>query len=171
MSRTHNLGTARAASAVAATCAAVLPLSSCFAPQPLPAEDAVAHYEQVRVDLITAIGAEDLGLEVREEPVVETADGTCVYDPGSWEADGEFVANAESAWGPLIDPLNEVLGRHGFGEVDEFTYANGEAFGISVVDGHGLRLRAYTLEGSTIVSLHGAVIDAEGRCSLAELGV
>lgn len=67
--------------------------------------------------------------------------------------------------------MNEVLGEHGFGEVDEFEHKNGQAFGISVTDEHGLRLRAYVLEGQTVVSLHGAeVVDADG-CSADALGI
>lgn len=140
--------------------------AGCSGPEPLPAEDARAHYDQVRQDVVAAIGAEDLSLTVREEPLVGTEDGTCIYDPGSWEADGEAFTDADSTWQPLVDPVNEVLSEHGFDEVDEFAHTNGQAFGISGTDDHGLRLRAYVLEGNTVVSLHGAEIDDAGGCTI-----
>lgn len=99
-----------------------------------------------------------------------TEDGTCVYDPGSWEADGAAFTDADSSGKPLVDPVNEALSEHGFEEVDEFEHTNGQAFGISMTDDHGLQLRAYVLEGKTVVSLHGAEIDDTDGCRTDVLG-
>ena len=108
---------------------------------------------------------------MHEEPFVTTEEGECVFDPGSWEADEELFTGDEKSWRPLLEPLNGVLAQHGFEQVREFDFTNGEAFGISVVDDHGLRLRVYVLEGSTKVSMHGAEIDDADGCSAETLGL
>ena len=145
--------------------------ASCIGPQELPAPAAAAHYDQVREDVIAAVGAEDLELTMHEEPFVTTEEGECVFDPGSWEAGEELFTGDETSWRPLLDPLNGVLAQHGFEQAREFDYTNGQAFGISVADDHGLRLRVYVLEGSTKVSMHGAEIDDADGCSAEALGL
>ena len=152
-------------------CAAVLPLVACSSVEPLPRDEAAAHYEQVRREVITALDADVASLTTREEPVVQTEAGNCIYDPGSWEPDGEIFAHDPSSWKPLIDPLHEVLNRHGFETVEEFSYTNGEAFGISVIVEHGLQLRVYILEGDSYVAMHGAHIDGPGDCRVEDLGM
>lgn len=74
--------------------------AGCSGVTPLPTAEARAHYEQVRQDLVAAIGASDLSLTVREEPLVGTEDGACLYDPGSWEADGEAFNDTDASWQP-----------------------------------------------------------------------
>ena len=83
------------------TATVVLLAGGCSGAEPIPAGAARAHYDQVRQDVVAALGAEDLSLTVREEPLVGTEDGTCVYDPGSWEADGAAFTDADSSWKPL----------------------------------------------------------------------
>ena len=91
VSRARWITTALGAAAVA------LLAAGCTGPQELPAQGAAAHYDQLREDVIAAVGAEDLGLEMHAEPFVTTEEGACVFDPGSWEAYGELFTGDEAS--------------------------------------------------------------------------
>lgn len=147
-----------ARTAVLAT-AAALSLSACSGTEPLPADQAVAHYDDAATALTQVLGAEGTTWEHEEatRKIAET-DGACKYTPGNWSPSALLPAPEDDAdWEARIDAVNPVLVEHGFEEVDGTT-ANGSRTVLETEDAHEATLHL-TAEGD--LRIWGAEVTAD----------
>lgn len=124
---------------------------------PLPAQEAVAHYDAV-ADAITAeLSAQEWTLNESQRSI-EEEDGRCRYSPGEWEAEGVLDGvSGDQGWKDLSARLDPVLAEHGFEDLGAPSLS-GALHSVSSHDGHGAEL---VLDEQGRLSLRGALVDAE----------
>ncbi|EWS80492.1 hypothetical protein BF93_03680 [Brachybacterium phenoliresistens] len=143
--------------AAALVAAALLALAGCSGGQPIPAQDVVAHYDEVAADAAAAgaAGGREFELQATTRTVAER-DGDCLYRAGDWTSSVPFDGSAsdEGAWDEYVAPYEDVLREHGFG-------------------GFGPVARRGALHYAEARDEHGAIftIDAQGRFSISDARV
>lgn len=134
--------------------------------EPLPAEDAVAHYDATADALLAELSAQEWTLNPAQRTVREE-DGQCRYSPGAWEAEGTLDGvSGDQGWDEIAARLDPVLAEHGFEELGAPS-RSGALYSVTAQDGHGAELE---LDEQGRLSLHGALIEAE-TCTAAALGL
>lgn len=146
--------------------AAALSLSACGGTEPLPADQAVAHYDDAATALTVALGAGGITWEHGEASrKADERDGTCEYTPGNWSPSAPLPApEDDAAWEARIDAANPALEEHGFDAVNGTT-ADGSRKVLETEDAHGATLQL-TAEGD--LRIWGAEVTAD-PCELEEL--
>lgn len=145
--------------------AVVLVLAAgCTTTDPPPAAAAAEHYDEVRAELLEALSANDLSWHEQSNPVIATDEGRCIFDPGTWTADGLSFSHDEDSWRPLLEPVNDVLDKLGFRAVREFDRVAGQGFGIATTDEHDLQLRLFLFDDRTELQMHGADVSVPEEC-------
>lgn len=144
-------------------------LTSCTSVTPIPAEDALSHYDEVAAGLTTALagstGQEWGLLENRQE--VQEHDGTCQYSPGAWETGTALPGvSGDDGWGEITAAVDPVLVEHGFSELGGPS-RQGALYQVSAEDEHGAEV-VITAQGALRIS--GAQIETE-TCSAESLGL
>lgn len=142
-------------------------LAGCGAGQePVPAEDAVAHYDAVAGAVLDELAGPEWTLQENQRTVREGDEG-CRYSPGVWNADAvlDGVSGAEG-WDELTERLDPVLAEHGFGALGD-PERSGAIHSVSTQDQHGAEL---ALDEQGRLSLRGALVDAE-PCTAEALGL
>ena len=134
--------------------------------EPLPAQDAVAHYDAAADALTAELPAQEWTPNAVQRTVQEE-DGTCRYSPGVWEA-GETLdgVSGDQGWEEVTDRLDPVLAEHGFEDLGAPT-RSGALYSVSTHDGHGAEL---VLDEQGRLSLRGALIDTT-TCTKSALGL
>lgn len=144
----------------------LLAASCTAAGEPLPAEDAVAHYDAAADDLIAELTGQEWALNSVQRTVREE-DGRCRYSPGVWEAEGTLEGvSGDKGWGEIAARLDPVLAEHGFEGLGAPS-RSGALYSVSTHDAHGTEL---VLDEQGRLSLRGALIEAE-TCTESALGL
>lgn len=146
---------------------AALSLSACGGTEPLPANQAVAHYDDAATALTQALGADGTTWEHTEATrKAEGTDGACEYTPGSWSPSAPLPApEDDAAWEARIDAVNPVLEEHGFDAVNGTTTDESRKV-LETEDAHGATLHL-TAEGE--LRIWGAEVTTD-PCELEGLG-
>lgn len=145
-----------------------LPLAACSGDEPLPAGDAVEHYDTAADAVAEALGAAgttwtlaEKGRSVRED------DGRCRYTPGSWNPDSPLdVPQGDDAWQERIDAVSPALQEHGFAAVSKPS-SEGSRQILETEDAHGASL-SITAEGR--IRIWDAEVAAD-PCTAQTLGI
>lgn len=139
--------------------AAALSLSACGGTEPLPADQAVAHYDDAATALTVALGSGGITWEHGEASrKADERDGTCEYTPGNWSPSAPLPApEDDAAWEARIDAVNPALEEHGFDAVSGTT-ADGSRKVLGTEDAHGATLQL-TAEGD--LRIWGAEVTAD----------
>ncbi|MDN5899040.1 MAG: hypothetical protein L0H74_03130 [Brachybacterium sp.] len=144
-------------------------LAGCAAVTPLPAEDAVAQYDEVAADL-TSVLAGSTGQEwtfVEHLRSVQERDGVCLYSAGAWEAGAPLSAvSAGKGWDEIVAAADPVLEEHGFTAFGRPS-RSGALYSVSATDGHGAEVEL-TAQGT--VRIADAEIAAQ-ECTAEGLGL
>lgn len=114
-------------------------LAGCGAVTPLPAEDAVALYDEVAADLTSVLaGSTDQGWTFMEyRRTVQERDGVCLYSAGAWEAGTPLPGvSAGTGWDEIVAAADPVLEEHGFTAFGRPS-RSGALYSVSATDGHG----------------------------------
>lgn len=143
--------------AAALVAAALLALAGCSGGQPIPAQDVVAHYDEVAADAAAAGAADGREFELQGATrAVEERDGDCLYRAGDWTSSMPFdgSVSGDEAWDAYVAPYEDVLREHGFGRFGSVT-------------------RRGALPYAEARDEHGAIfmIDAQGRFSISDARV
>lgn len=147
----------------------LLVLASCGRVEPLPASDAVAHYDEVADGLTAAIGGEDAEWTFNVRPQhVTLEDGDCTYTAGRWDLEEplEHPGPESDEWRTRIAAVNPVLEDHGFERIAKPTQ-QGAGTLLQSTDEHGATA---TISGNGDLYIHSAVVDAE-TCTPEALGI
>src|SRR5699024_3096788 len=97
-----------------------LPAASCSGgAEPLPARRPTPISNKCATTSPTR-SAPTRSLTFREARLAGTEDRDRTFDPGSWVVKGGAYTDADYPWKSLVNPLNEVLDAHAFGDVYEF---------------------------------------------------
>lgn len=137
--------------------------------QPVPAADAVAHYETVSEDLLAAMD------EVRELPwentgrkVLEPGAEDCRYQAGSWVAGEPLYPEPGQGmdWEPWREALDPVLEEHGFDDLGR-ERNSGAKYWVESEGPHGARVQ---LDSQGELRLTDIRVEAE-PCEDASLGL
>jgi len=144
-------------------------LAGCASVTPVPAADAVEHYDQVAAELTSALadatGQQWSALENRQE--VQERDGTCLYSPGEWEGGAPLPGvSGDEGWDGITAAVDPVLAEHGFSELGDPS-RRGALHQVSAEDEHGAEL-VLTAQGELRIT--GAQIETE-TCSAEALGL
>lgn len=155
--------------AAALVLGAATSLTACGAgSEPLPAPEAVAHYESIVAELEGALadGGTDWQHAEDTRKVVEQ-DGTCRFTPGTWQPATPLpTPDGEEGWEDRIALVNPVLTGHGFEEIEDVT-AQGSRTVLESSDAHGATLRV-TPEGE--IRIWEAAVEAD-PCTPEGLGM
>lgn len=145
----------------------ILPLSACSSDDPLPAAQAIEHYDEVGHDIAQALSGEDgTWLHENRGRSVSETEGTCRYSPGSWNPAEDLEAPTDDgAWQARMDVVNPVLEEHGFSEITKTTEQGSRRL-LESEDEHGASIRI-TPEGQ--IRITSAAVDAE-PCTMETLG-
>lgn len=134
--------------------------------EPLPAEDAVAHYDAAADALTAELSTQEWVVNPAQRTVREE-DGQCRYSPGAWEAEGTLDGvSGDQGWEEIAARLDPVLAEHGFEDLGAPS-RSGALYSVTTQDGHGAELE---LDAQGRLSLRGALIDAE-TCTDSALGL
>ena len=149
---------------------AVLLTSGC-APDPYPAPEAVAHYEDVLFQARTILEA--TGIEWEDSvyrPSVVEEDGRCVYNTGSIrpveQPEPWAVLRHPDFESVMLPQLNQLLTDNGFSELGDTT-VSGNGGWRTATDDHGATFELWSDIGFRI---DGVVVDAE-PCTPEALGL
>lgn len=153
----------------AALGAAALHCAGCGGTAPIPADEAVAHYDALAEDLTTGLAG--TGLDLTHEPSTRTVTkegGTCVYTPGTWTPAGGSGGDVsdDEAWGSSREALDPVLEEAGFDPLGDPQRQGAKSF-VASTDEHGATLR---LDDQGTLRLYGARVETED-CSASALGL
>ena len=133
---------------------------------PLPAEEAVAHYDAVAEALTAELPGQEWTLQENQRSVEEEG-GDCRYSPGVWNAGDTLEGvSGDQGWDDLAAQLDPVLSEHGFEGLGAPS-RSGALHSVSTQDDHGTEL---VLDEQGRLSLRGALIDAE-TCTPGALGL
>ncbi|MGO2360951.1 MAG: hypothetical protein ACTH6N_07435 [Brachybacterium tyrofermentans] len=144
-------------------------LTACGGVVPLPAGEAVAHYDEVAAELTSALG-ESTGqewslLEHRRE--VQEREGVCRYSPGDWETGTTLPGvSGDDGWDEIIAAVDPVLVEHGFSELGRPT-RQGALYLVRAADEHGAEV---TLSAQGTLRIADAEITTES-CSAESLAL
>lgn len=136
---------------------------------PLPAEEAVAHYEDVSADLLGALDAvRPLTWEHRAQEILEPGAEDCRYQAGIWEADAALYPEPGQGmdWEPWRTAVDPVLEEHGFEALGREQSSGGE-YWLESEGPHGARI---VLESRGSLRITDVRVDAE-PCEDAALGL
>lgn len=144
-------------------------LTGCGAMTPLPADEAVAHYDEVAAGLTSAL-AESTGQEwsfLEHLQEVQESDGACLYSPGAWEAGTTLPGvSGDEGWDEITAVVDPVLVEHGFSELGRPS-RQGALYQVSATDEHGAEV-VLTAQGQLRIA--DAQIGTE-TCSAEALGL
>lgn len=151
--------------------AGVVLLAGCGAPEPYPASEARAHYDDVLLGARTIL--EQTGIEWEGEvyrPSVEQDGATCVFNPGAINPvdppDRWAVLRHPDFESVMLPELNDLLTDNGFTQLSDVT-ESGNGGWRTATDGHGA---TFKLGSDTGFSINGAVVDAD-PCTPESLGL
>lgn len=135
----------------------ILLLAGCGASvEPLPAGDAVAHYDAAAEALTAELTELEWTLQENQRTVQEEG-GQCRYSPGVWNADGTLEGvDGDQGWEEIAERLDPVLAEHGFESLGAPS-RSGASYSVSAQDGHGAEL---VLDEQGTLSLRDALIEA-----------
>ncbi|MCS6712176.1 hypothetical protein JSY14_09125 [Brachybacterium sp. EF45031] len=134
---------------------------------PLPAEDAVAHYDDVATTVADAAAPEASWNHAESTRHVTAEDpGTCRYTPGDWSMDGPLISRDGRTWDDLIGDLGPSLEKAGFDPVDAASEQASRRV-LETTDAHGATLQL-TEDGR--MRIHSALVDADA-CTESALGI
>lgn len=143
-------------------------LTSCSSAEPLPAVDAVAHYQGVGTSVTDALG--DFGGPWTYQETsrrVEETGGDCLYSAGQWEGSGPLAGvSGADGWDAVDAALGDTVQKAGFGSFSA-AQRQGAMHVIEATDAHGATLRIDEQGG---VRISGARVDAT-PCTEAGLGL
>lgn len=137
--------------------------------EPLPAGEAVGHYEDVAAGVSEALApsGREFSYLAPSEPVTEDG-GTCLYRAGQWESgqsfDGDLTGRA--AWDEYAEPVEEVLAEHGFTDLGR-VHRRGALHYLVATDQHGAH---FELDEQGRFSIADARVDAD-PCTPETLGI
>lgn len=156
---------------IAAWAAALLGLgvlTACSSAEPLPAGEAVAHYEEVGASVTDALG--DLGGPWTYQETsrrFEETGGDCLYSAGQWEGSGPLVGvSGSDGWDAVDAALGDTVQKASFGSFSA-PQRQGAMHVIEATDAHGATLRIDEQGG---VRISGARVDG-APCTEAGLGL
>ncbi|MBB5833161.1 hypothetical protein [Brachybacterium aquaticum] len=147
--------------------AAALLLAGCTGgAEPLPAADAVEHYDQAAQALLAELSSQQWTLDEGRRSVAEE-DGQCLYSPGTWEAEGTLDGvSGEDGWDELAQRLDPVLAVHGFEDLGD-PRRQGALYSVTSTDAHGAEL---VLDEQGRLSMRGAHVETSS-CTPEVLGL
>lgn len=158
----------RAVHRCAAAGAALVLLTACGgSEEPIPAADAVAHYDEVAA-AVSATAAPDAAWALADSTRHVAADGsgTCLYTPGDWSMDSPLISSDGRSWDDVLAALGPSLEEAGFKSVDSTTEQQSRRV-LETTDEHGATLQI-TEDGR--LRIHSALVDAES-CTDDALGI
>lgn len=149
--------------------AAAALLAGCGGVTPVPAADAVAHYDEAASALTAALAASTgqqwSALENRRD--VSQHDGMCLYSPGEWETGTPLPGvSGTKGWQEITGAVDPVLVEHGFSEFGRPTQ-QGALHQVTATDEHGAEA-VLTEQGQLRIA--DAQIEIE-TCSAEALGL
>lgn len=155
------------ASVAVATC---LALPACAAFTPIPADEAVAHYDAAIADVVEVLGEAGLTYgEPRQREVTET-NGLCYFTAGHYDTiethPRSYLSSEVDFEGTYEAALSEVLAEHGYGDLRQ-DEADGPYPGWKAVDAHG---GVFTLSVNGGFSFYRILVDAS-PCDGSALGL
>lgn len=134
--------------------------------EPLPAEEAVAHYDAAAGAVVEELSGSEWTLQENQRDVREV-DGECRYFPGAWNADARMQGvSGDEGWDEITERLDPVLAEHGFGAFPA-PKRSGALYSVTSQDEHGAELE---LSEEGWLSLRDALVDAE-PCTAEALGL
>lgn len=147
---------------------APLALVACGGVEPMPADRAVAHYDEVGAAVAASLG--DLGgpWEHRESSrAVRAEDDGCTYSAGTWDAASPLDGvRGEEGWGRVTEAAQPAADDAGFGEFGPPERSGARAY-VEATDAHGATLRIDDQSGIAVLHAH---VDAE-PCTAGTLGL
>lgn len=143
-------------------------LTACTSVSPLPAGEAVAHYDQVAAELTAALaestGQEWGALEGRQE--VQESDGECLYTPGEWETGAALPGvSGDEGWDEIAAAVDPVLVEQGFSELGRPS-RQGALYRVGATDEHGAEV---TITAQGRLRITDAQIETAAESCSAEL--
>lgn len=118
-------------------------LAGCGGDAPLPPSEAVAAYESVAEDLLSATtSVRAMSWERRGQEILEPGAEDCRYQAGIWQADGNLypVPGQGMDWDPWREALDPVLEEHGFSSLGR-ERRSGALTWLEADGEHGARVR------------------------------
>lgn len=137
--------------------------------EPLPADEAVGHYEDVAAGVSGALASSgrEFSYLAPSESVTEDG-GTCLYRAGQWESgqsfDGDLTERA--GWDEYAEPVEEVLAENGFTDLGR-VHRRGALHHLVATDRHGAR---FELDEQGRFTIADARVDAD-PCTAEALGI
>lgn len=167
MTRTLLRAPSRRARITVLATSSLLLVTGCGGDSPIPADDAVGHYDSLVEDLTTALpGATAPWTHAEATRKAADIGGSCTYTPGTWDPETPLAPPTDDdEWNQRIDAVNPALEGHGFDRITETT-TQGPRTLLRTEDEHGATL-TITAEGE--IRIWEASVDAD-PCTLAGLG-
>ncbi|GAA1484746.1 hypothetical protein [Brachybacterium fresconis] len=149
--------------------AVMIPLASCgTGTAPVPADDAVSHYDDLATELGAALAVDGtpwtLAPDTRQ---VAGGDDGCRFTPGTWSPETPLPEPSEDeGWTRRMATVNSVLSGYGFEEIEDVT-EDGSRTVLQTQDEHGATL-SITAEGR--IRIWEAAVDTD-PCTAETLGI
>lgn len=149
--------------------AVMIPLASCSTgTAPIPADDAVSHYDDLATELEAALAVDGTAWELAPDTrKVTSGEDACLFTPGTWSPETPLPEPADDeGWEERMATVNSVLSGYGFEEIEDVT-EEGSRTVLQTQDEHGATL-SMSAEGQ--IRIWEAAVDAD-PCSAETLGI
>lgn len=135
---------------------------------PFPADEAVAHYDDLATELGSVLAVDGTSWELAQDTRKVAGGGeACLFTPGTWSPETSLPEPADDeGWEQRMATVNTVLTGYGFEEIEDVT-EKGSRTVLKTQDEHGATL-TITAEGQ--IRIWEAAVDADA-CTAGTLGI